>query len=304
MGELGARLREARESQGLSLGQVEEATHIRIVFLQALEEERFQDLPGDVYGRGLLHNYADYLGIEGTELLVTYRTAAGSSGFHIPQVLDRPLLPRLKSGSGWRRLLAILLLLLLALAGWYAYNVLYLQSAPWPLLTGFLTTTVPVVVPSLPTATQVVVHLAVTPAAPEPTTTRALAETPSETITVSVQGRTVVPTATIGLSATDVLSPTLTAIASEPVTQESGIRVGAVVSATTYLKVLVDGQQVYEGILEPDESRIWTGRQVISLRVGNAAGLVLAVNDVEVPPLGEQGEVVDLEYSVESLPGS
>ena len=48
MGELGQRFRAAREAKGLSLAQAEEATRIRRAFLEALEEERYEALPGVV----------------------------------------------------------------------------------------------------------------------------------------------------------------------------------------------------------------------------------------------------------------
>jgi len=54
--DLGNQLREAREAAGLSLPDVEEATRIRRALLQALEEERFSDLPGDVYTKGFIRN--------------------------------------------------------------------------------------------------------------------------------------------------------------------------------------------------------------------------------------------------------
>jgi cytoskeleton protein RodZ len=39
-------------------------TRIRTRYLQALEDERFELLPGSVYGKGFLRAYADYLGLE------------------------------------------------------------------------------------------------------------------------------------------------------------------------------------------------------------------------------------------------
>jgi len=48
VGEIGNRLREARENRGLTLEQVEDATRIRRIFLEALEEERFDELPHDL----------------------------------------------------------------------------------------------------------------------------------------------------------------------------------------------------------------------------------------------------------------
>src|SRR4051812_19841825 len=72
MFEIGATLREARERQGLDLTQVERALKIRARQLQALEEERFDWLPGDAYARSFLRTYADYLGLEWQLYLAEY----------------------------------------------------------------------------------------------------------------------------------------------------------------------------------------------------------------------------------------
>jgi hypothetical protein len=40
------------------------------------------------------------------------------------------------------------------------------------------------------------------------------------------------------------------------------------------------------------------------MRVGNAGGLKLTVNGVEVGPLGKDGEVLDVRYNLDNLPHS
>jgi transcriptional regulator with XRE-family HTH domain len=62
--EIGSSLREARERRGLQLSDVERDTRIRPRYLRALEEERFDLLPGRAYGKGFLRTYADYLGLD------------------------------------------------------------------------------------------------------------------------------------------------------------------------------------------------------------------------------------------------
>ena len=54
---LGASLEEERR-RGLDLEQVEQATYIGRRYLRALEEERFELLPGDAYAKGFLRAYA------------------------------------------------------------------------------------------------------------------------------------------------------------------------------------------------------------------------------------------------------
>jgi len=79
--------------------------------------------------------------------------------------------------------------------------------------------------------------------------------------------------------------------------------VEATAQADTYVEATVDGERVYTGILHPDESMRWQAERVIALRVGNAGGLRLVVNGVDVGSLGASGQVVNVEYNVENLPG-
>jgi cytoskeleton protein RodZ len=66
MFEIGGSLREARVKRGLSAADVQKAIRIRDRYLQALEEERWELLPGDAYVKGFLRTYADFLGLDGS----------------------------------------------------------------------------------------------------------------------------------------------------------------------------------------------------------------------------------------------
>jgi cytoskeleton protein RodZ len=64
MFEIGGSLREARLKRELTPADVQKAIRIRDRYLQALEEERWEALPGDAYVKGFLRTYADYLGLD------------------------------------------------------------------------------------------------------------------------------------------------------------------------------------------------------------------------------------------------
>jgi transcriptional regulator with XRE-family HTH domain len=67
--EIGFKLKEARESRGLTLEKVEEETKIRKKYILAMEQDQFQLLPGPIYARAFLKNYARYLNINPEEIL-------------------------------------------------------------------------------------------------------------------------------------------------------------------------------------------------------------------------------------------
>jgi Helix-turn-helix domain/Domain of unknown function (DUF4115) len=69
MGELGAKLRGERERRGIGIDEIEAETRIRAKFLLALEEERFDVLPGPAYVRAFVRDYAEQLGLDPQELV-------------------------------------------------------------------------------------------------------------------------------------------------------------------------------------------------------------------------------------------
>jgi hypothetical protein len=64
MFQIGDSLREARTRRGFSAADVHKAIRIRERYLTALEEERWDMLPGEAYTRGFLRTYAEHLGLD------------------------------------------------------------------------------------------------------------------------------------------------------------------------------------------------------------------------------------------------
>jgi cytoskeletal protein RodZ len=77
--EIGSQLRAAREARQITLEQAEEETKIRKKYLEALEDGRPDILPGEVYVKGFLRSYANYLGLDGDALLASYKQSTGGA---------------------------------------------------------------------------------------------------------------------------------------------------------------------------------------------------------------------------------
>ena len=75
---LGETLRAARLAKGVSLDEAAAATRIGRPALRALESEEFDELPAPVYTRGLLVNYARYLGLDPNAVLEEYERQQGT----------------------------------------------------------------------------------------------------------------------------------------------------------------------------------------------------------------------------------
>ena len=61
---IGQRLKQNRLSRKLSLENVAEATRVRVIYLQALENNDYSAMSSAAQGRGFLRLYADFLGLD------------------------------------------------------------------------------------------------------------------------------------------------------------------------------------------------------------------------------------------------
>lgn len=71
--QIGEKLRNARQEKGYSFEYLEETTKIRAKYLEALENERFDILPGQVYAKAFLRTYAKYLGLDVDEIMAEFK---------------------------------------------------------------------------------------------------------------------------------------------------------------------------------------------------------------------------------------
>lgn len=72
MADIGDKLRSAREAKGLTIADIEKTTKIQGRYLQAIEQNDFDKLPGDFYARAFIRQYAQIVGLDGKELLSEY----------------------------------------------------------------------------------------------------------------------------------------------------------------------------------------------------------------------------------------
>ncbi|MDK7067788.1 helix-turn-helix domain-containing protein [Lactobacillus paragasseri] len=74
MADIGDKLRSARKAKGMSIEDVEKITKIQRRYLTAIENNDFDQLPGDFYVRAFIRQFADVVGLNGKELLADYKS--------------------------------------------------------------------------------------------------------------------------------------------------------------------------------------------------------------------------------------
>nr|WP_220790015.1 helix-turn-helix domain-containing protein [Gluconacetobacter tumulisoli] len=310
-------MRARREQLGWALPDVATWLRIRLSYLEALEDGRLNDLPGNVYTVGFLRTYATALGLDGEGMVHRFKTEARGSIDYKPELSFPAPVPDRSVPAGVISLLGGLILVG-AYIGWYR-------------MTGFQTTP-PQQVPSVSSAIPGMAHQAATspqvasvlpppgqtpvrlpqplssaeksaltgdntpsaplsltptqPAAPTPVPAQAPVQVPEPT------GAPLPSPGVTGAPLSTVPSPeTADTVPAGPASVPGQMTLRA--SAQTWVQVRVAGGPViYDHILQAGES--WSpppDKGDLLLTVGNAGGLTLSAGGVTTPPLGRNGSV-------------
>jgi cytoskeletal protein RodZ len=130
---VGAYLREARENTERSVADVAQTLRIRRVYLQAIEDGRFDELPGTTYAVGFVQSYATYLRLDVPTIVERFKREA--SGIDSAQELEFPTpVPEGRFPGG----VVVTLCLVLAAAGfggwywWQNQNSIVVERVPPP----------------------------------------------------------------------------------------------------------------------------------------------------------------------------
>lgn len=149
---VGERLKRAREERGLTLHDVAKATKIPITALTALERSDLARLPGGIFGRSFVRNYATQVGLDpdatardfADEVAEHERNAARKKTARPITPDDREFAERQRRAVRFvRRSLMLVVIVLLALLGWYLWGRAPAGDGPAPSASGSARSAVP-----------------------------------------------------------------------------------------------------------------------------------------------------------------
>ncbi|HMQ29310.1 MAG TPA: DUF4115 domain-containing protein [Chloroflexaceae bacterium] len=271
MSELGARLRQAREGQGLSLAQAAIDTRILQQSLAALEEGAYHRLPSDVVIRGFIRNYAHYLGLPPDELIELYRRERGATDqIRVVPATNPPRTRSYVLPSFFGVFFVTMALIGLSYVALNAVGRL-----------GARTTTSAM---AAPTAT-------VPPPSPLPTATAGVAPTIAVPARTAVPGGPTAPAgatalggATSGPAAGGALEATPTP--SAPIVLEVAVP-SARGNENSWVRVQTDGNTVFEGIMRSGEKLVFEAQRRVLVRAGNPPDVFVTVNGLQQGALGQ-----------------
>ncbi len=295
MDELGHILREARETKGLTLAEAQDKTRINAHFLEALENGDYAVLPTPVHARGFLRNYARYLGLDPQPLLDRHQinqsqltqqpTITNTPVIESTQLQKNPLQARndqpffdpvnvevtanqaqqpRNTESVMRVVIIIALIGTLYLVGSHFIPRLFGNDSNRTALTE-----------SINSAVQNLIN------GDEVTTDNSL--TPDSSIepssVISSTSRNIIPTP----------APTRPRL---PATMET-IELKIEVLERAWMEVTIDGDVVFSGQTRNEDVFEWTAQEQVIVNTGNAIGIYVTINEVELGRLGGRGENVE-----------
>ncbi len=130
---LADKLKKARLEQEISLEEVQSQTNIQLKYLEALEEGKYQDLPGDVYVKIWIKLYAEFLDLPANELITAYKLEKNISDKikGVDQSIKEPIAVKENVLLQPRTLKLIAIgLVVLALLGYLAWSLVKIIAAP------------------------------------------------------------------------------------------------------------------------------------------------------------------------------
>jgi cytoskeletal protein RodZ len=255
-------LRRARLDQGLDLATVTARTKIKAKYLEAIEAGDRKSLPGGLYYKSFIHQYAMFLGLDTGEIdAASDRVFSGDVPLPLPTEDSRTAVKLCSLSRPARTYSSYAALVLTLVAGlgidgwWHRSRTLAIEK---------IESRAPVVVNTKPRGT------------PRP------AKGPASLALVSQ----VAPEFTVA-------TPAATAARQDEPAAPANSRVQLDLTATeeTWLSVSSDGSPVFSGILVANQTKTIESKQYAKLRVGNAAGLEVRLNGKPLGPLGAHGQV-------------
>jgi cytoskeleton protein RodZ len=283
----GEKLRREREKRSITLDQISESTKIGRRMLQAIEEDKFSQLPGGIFNKGFVRAYARHLGLDEDQTVAEYLEASGDAPAVQPELPPEESVRRSEASADvphhqlpWGVFAAILLLVALALSIWShrqnQHEGAATQTSPPP-----------------PAAQHSVADHAAPNATPSgPAVPSSSDKNPPPRLPVSSP---VSPAPQVPPANTPAKNPATAAPKTPPETTAPPAPGEFVVliqaREDSWTTITADGKTVYSAILSAGDQRAIRGRKEVIVKAGNAGGIDLRFNGKELNRLGDSGQV-------------
>ena len=278
---IGDILRQEREKQLLTIKDIEVGTSIRGLYIESIEKGEFEKLPGEVYTKGFIRNYASFLKLDPQPCVDQYirethfaqnvaEVQPTRESLEDDEKKDR-LRQQHRRNGGSRYGAAVAALIFVAVLGGGAY---FLRGGDDGL------------------------------ASKSAQTKEVQQKKKAETVTGKISPTKV--TDPISGGAPEQKQPAAQAAQPAPPAQAVGqpsdnVQVTATFTGRCWTRVIADGQTVYEGTAEPGKTMSWKGNDTVAVTAGNAGAVEFTHNGKQIGKAGDIGQVVDKIFTKDSV---
>ncbi len=270
-GTFGESLKREREMRGVALEEISTATRIATRFLQAIENEQWDQLPGGVFNRGFVRAVARYLGLDEENIVAEYTLAVGDRP-SVPVWTGRP--PVVTPDQPWIAWIVTAAIILLLLAGgWFGTRkFLARRAAKRAVQAANLNVSQP---SGLAAASQ---------------------QTAAEPIPPNNVAATQDGTSSAPALAADSSSSTAPA---SPATDRFELKIEA--TKRTKVTVVADNDMVFDGTIKAGENQFFSAADHFQVSAKDAGALQLELNGKPLAPIGSSGHSAKVTLTRDAL---
>jgi cytoskeleton protein RodZ len=287
----GEKLKLEREKRAITLEQISLSTKIGMRMLQALEEDRFGQLPGGIFNRGFVRAYAKHVGLDEDQAVADYLEASGEisaakADAEMEAVIAPPE-PREPTPSRqlpWGLFAAILLLVALALwlwSRWQHKNEIHSGQSSAPAAI------------QKPLANSATEASAGSPPSVAPNNDAS----PVSTSAPAKEGSPLTKPASA--SAKNAVTPAAEIAPTTPAPGEFTVVILA--REDSWISIAADGNTIFEGTLVEENQRAVHAQKEVVIKAGNTGALDFVFNGKKLNPQGDYGEVKTLTFGSSGL---
>ncbi len=304
MPSFGEKLKQEREKRQITLEQISISTKIGTRMLQALEEDKFNQLPGGIFNKGFVRAYSRVVGLDEDQTVAEYLQASGDAPPVRTELVghetdgqenearegnnnNEESVRRLEASADasarplpWGWFAAVLLVVALALSFWSHREREHAREAVAPTLT---------TVAPPPDAASGGLSGEANGAVSNNSTGPATATSPA-----NESPKAVLPTAKAAPSDTPKTSQDLTAAVPAAAPGEFTLVIQA--REESWMSITADGRSIPSELLLAGSERTVRGRKAIVVRAGNAGAVDFLLNGKKLGTGGDYGEVKTLTF--------
>jgi cytoskeleton protein RodZ len=314
---VGETLRRERLKRNLGLLEVSRELKISERFLEAIENEDFDKLPGGVFARAFVRQYAGLLGLNGDEMASQLSQSLEPLPAELPEP-TRPTktglapiqVPRMEEwqsvgdkGFRWSGSLSagiLVVIVMLVCSGVYAW-----MQRPRPAISQHTSTP-----PAQTAATTTPAQTATPPAAPAPSpegatgpqATPATEPSPVAAAPLPVQQNPASnpasnPVGQPAAPAQPVTTPAPATTATATPNPDATVHLEVTATEPVWILARVDGKFAFTGTMEASQTRNLEATRDVVLRLGNAGGVNITLNGKPVGTVGPKGQPRTIQFT-------